>query len=144
MQINNTQKKLIHVGLQKLGIDDALYRSMLRDRFNAASCLDLSYSQASAFIDELKKKGFRIHSRRQSRPPRSRAANVVYLPSKQQLMLIEHLRHDIQWRVHDGYQRFVFKMFARTHLKTATEAAKLIEALKNILKTQEKGAENQE
>jgi hypothetical protein len=138
--INNLQKQLIHIGIADLGIPDEDYRMMLAERFKGAtSCLELNYSQASAFIDDLKKKGFRIR-RRRNRNTAARqhgtcgrtASNVVFLPTKQQLSLIEHLRQDVHWRVHDGYWRWMEKFLGRTYIKTEKEAQKVIEALKNM------------
>jgi len=140
-KINNLQKTLIHIGISDLGISDEDYRIMLSQRFNgAASCLGLTYQQASAFIDELKKKGFKIKRKSQRRgvlrnaQNRSAAPNVIFLPSRQQMGLIEHLRHDVHWRVHDGYFRWIEKFLGRAYIKNDREANKVIEALKAMKK----------
>jgi hypothetical protein len=142
-QINNNQKTLIHIGISELGIDDETYRLMLAG-YGVDTCKNLQYSQASAFIDDLVKKGFRIKRKYRKaqgvrRKVGNKSSNVIFLPTKQQLALIEHLRADILWRVHDGYQRFVTKMLGRAYLKTNIEAQKLIEALKGVLRSQERG-----
>lgn len=138
-EITNTQKKLIHIGIAKLGIDDGTYRQMLA-RYGVDSCKKLQYPQASALIDDLVKKGFKIKRRRPA-PRRMRgrwgASNVVFLPTRQQLGIIEHLRHDVRWRVHDGYQRWAEKFLGRTYIKTEREAQKVIEALKAMKKRQQ-------
>jgi hypothetical protein len=137
-QINNTQKQLIHIGISELGIDDDTYRMMLA-RYGVDTCKDLEYSEASALIDDLKKKGFKIRRKRlkaQSSRLKGKSSNVVYLPTKQQLGLIEHLRADIIWRVHDGYHRWVKKFLGRTYIKNEKEAQKVIEALKGMKRNQ--------
>jgi hypothetical protein len=128
VQLTDKQKQLIHLAIAQLGIDEETYRMMLRERFDVATCTKLQYSEASAFIDDLVKKGFRIKSRRI--PPRPKAPNVVYLPSSQQLTIIEHLRRHVKWRVHDGYYRWIEKFLGRRYIKTSREAQKVIEALK--------------
>jgi hypothetical protein len=92
-------------------------------------------------IDDLKKKGFRIKRRRIRKPGRQetkKPSNVVFLPTKGQLAMIEHLRADVIWRVHDGYHRWVKKFLGRTYIKTEKEAQKVIEALKGMKRNQQK------
>lgn len=133
-QINNLQKSLIHIGISELRIDDDTYRLMLAG-YGVGSCKDLQYSQASALIDDLVKKGFKIKGR--LKPRRPGGPNLEYLPNKQQLGIIEHLRHDVQWRVHDGYQRWIEKFLGRRYIRTSREAQKVIEALKAMKKRQQ-------
>jgi hypothetical protein len=143
--ITYTQKQLIHIGIAELGIDDETYRAMLAG-YGVNTCRDLQYGQASALIDDLKKKGFKIRRKRVRKSGdegiRRKAAgsNVVYLPTRQQLSMIEHLRADIIWRVHDGYQRWIKKFLGRTYIKTEREAQKVIEALKAMKRGQERRA----
>jgi hypothetical protein len=173
MEISKVQKKLIHIGIGKLGITDEIYRDMLQERFKVNTCKGLQYQQASSFISELVRKGFRIRGQRPAcrglgagrskaclpRPWRRqvkglpaaalaqegergriiRAPNLIYLPTRAQLSMIDHLRADIRWKYYDGYQRFVAKMLGRTSLRTKAEAQKIIESLKGIRKSQERG-----
>ncbi len=132
--ITNTQKTLIHIGIADLGIDDTTYRLML-SQYGVDTCKDLQYSQASALIDDLVKKGFKIKRRRPA-GRRVPASNVVFLPTRQQLGMIEHLRADITWRVHDGYHRWIQKFLGRTYIKNEKEAQKVIEALKGMKRRQ--------
>jgi hypothetical protein len=132
--ISATQVRLIHIGIAELGIDDDTYRMMLA-RYGVDTCKDLQYSQASAFIDDLVKKGFKI--KRRLRPRRPNNPKLEYLPNHQQLSIIEHLRRDVQWRVHDGYHRWVEKFLGRTYIRTSREAQKVIEALKAMKSRQQ-------
>ncbi len=134
--INNLQKQLIHLGLAELGIDDETYRQMLA-RYGVDTCTKLQYGQASALIDDLVKKGFKIKRKRTRTRITDTRGNVHYLPTPQQLRIIEHLRHDVHWRVHDGYHRWVEKFLGRTYIKTEREAQKVIEALKAMKKRQQ-------
>jgi len=58
------QIQLIKMAQKELKLDDAVYRALLRDRFNAASCTDLSYSQAAILLDQFKQWGFIIIGRK--------------------------------------------------------------------------------
>ncbi len=136
--ISKVQKSLIHIGVQELGIDDDTYRLMLAG-YGVNTCKDLQYSQASAFIDDLVRKGFKIKKRKHGETAkRGRISNskVVYLPTRQQLSMIEHLRQDIIWRFSDGYQRWAKKFLGRTFIKSEREAQKVIEALKGMKRRQ--------
>ncbi len=132
--ISKVQKSLIHIGIAELGIDDDTYRLMLAE-YGVNTCKDLQYSQASALIDDLVRKGFKI--KRRLRPRRPNNPKLEYLPNQQQLSIIEHLRRDVQWRVHDGYHRWVKKFLGRTYIRTSREAQKVIEALKAMKNRQQ-------
>ncbi len=140
-EISKVQKSLIHIGVQELGIDDDTYRLMLAG-YGVDTCKDLQYSQASALIDDLVRKGFKIRGKRNrkdfagSSVRRVADSKVVYLPTRQQLSMIEHLRQDIIWRFSDGYQRWVRKFLGRTYIKNEKEAQKVIEALKGMKRRQ--------
>jgi len=142
MEINNTQKKLIHIGIAELGLTDEVYRDMLQEQFGVNTCLKLNYEQASRLIDDLKKKGFKIRTRRAARSAnapyqRPKAKNVAYLPSPQQMHVIEHLRKDVRWKVYDGFYLWIEKFLGKKHITNTREAQKVIEALKAIRKRQQ-------
>jgi phage gp16-like protein len=54
------QIKLIKMAQKDLKLDDNVYRTLLRDRFKAKSCTDLTYSQAAELIDQFIQWGFVI------------------------------------------------------------------------------------
>jgi hypothetical protein len=150
--IENVQKKLIHLAIAQLRISDEIYRDMLQEHAGVDSCLKMSFEQASTFIDDLVKKGFKIKKApaSASKPTmgegnfrrRPQAANLVYLPTRQQLALIDHLRADIRWKIHDGYyhwiNRFLDRDVCKRGLRTGREAQRVIEALKGIRAGQQK------
>ena len=49
----------IHIAKRELGLDDATYRSILRDRYRKESSADLSDRQAADLIDLFRQKGWR-------------------------------------------------------------------------------------
>lgn len=133
MQISSTQTKIIHIAKNQLKLDDVLYRSMLRQWFDVGSSKELTYQQAAAFIDELKKKGFRIkRTAKTQRQQKRKPPNLIQLASPQELKLIEHLKADIRWQYHDGYERWIRRRFRIERVRTRKEAAKIIEALKSM------------
>lgn len=148
LPIDGKQIKLIHIAIAQLKIDDATYRYLLRDRFGAGSSKQLSYGRAHELIEYFKKLGFEIIPGRPApracrvcapRPKRdSIPDNTVYLVSLQQLAKVQHLREDIRWKYHDGYERWLKKYFGLDKIKLSIEASAVIEALKNMVKSQNK------
>lgn len=128
--VTNKQKALIHMAVSTLGIDREDYRAMLVERYPscwAGSCTELTYGEASDLIDRLKAMGFEI-KRRRVRCPK----NVTRLVSRDQLALIARLEDEVAWRLPDGARRFCVKITGRERPATSRDAAKLIEALKNM------------
>jgi hypothetical protein len=143
--IDKTQIKLIHVAKHELRLDNDGYRTVLRALFRVETSKDLTYAQATEFIDHLQKLGFKIKSNRVAPPcahcaPRPKRDaipdNAIYLVSPQQLYKIEHLSQDIKWKFHDGFQRWLRKYFNIERVRLSMEASMVIEALKNMLKDQ--------
>ncbi len=74
--ITKGQISVIKMAQGKLGITDDDYRALLKDRFKAKSCKDLTFKQAGALIEELQEKGFVLvgannHSPVRESPPRT-------------------------------------------------------------------------
>jgi len=143
-EINNTQKKLIHMATASLGLSDGVYRDMLQEQFGVNTCVKLNYQQADRLINDLVKKGFKIKRRRtgtQAGTPvpqrRPQAKNLTYLPSPQQMHVIDHLRKDVTWKVFDGFYRWIEKFLGKKRITNTREAQKVIEALKAIRKRQQ-------
>lgn len=142
MKINPKQIQLIHVAKSKLALDDAVYREMLMRMYKVESSKALTYEQAGSLIDHMKKMGFRIKAKRKCglcgpRPKRDKLPdNVVLLPSREQMLMIGHLKQDIIWKFHDGYSRWLMKFFGITVIKDSITASRVIEALKGLWKSQ--------
>lgn len=140
--INKTQVKLIHIAIAKLNYSDEEYRELLWGRYQVTTSKDLTYEQASDLIDYFKLKGFKIKKKCTLCTPRQwrekLPENIIMLVSKQQLSMIEHLREDVRWHVHDGFQRWLEKRMGIKKVKTSIEANKIIEGLKNMVKAQNK------
>lgn len=140
--IDPKQVRLIHVAKSKLAMADDVYRGMLQSMYHVDTCTALSYDQAGALIDHMKKLGFHFKPKRQCRlcgprPTREKLPdNVVLLPSRQQLIMIGHLRQDVQWKVRDGYERWRKKYLGIDAIKTSIDASAVIEGLKGLWRSQ--------
>lgn len=147
--IEPAQVKLIHVGVSKLRMEDETYRHLLKTRYGAGSCKELTYGQASDLLDSFRRFGFRIKPKGGSRcramcEPRKRPsplpANVVLLVSPEQLSMIGRLKGDIRWRVWDGFDRWLKKYFGveggMKGIRDSRTATKVIEALKGMWRAQ--------
>ena len=134
-RIDPVQIKMIHVAVGQLGLSDDTYRDILHGHYKAESCKDLSYTQASALIDHFKTLGFRIKTvGRAPRARRTSAANVAYLPSREQLDLIDNLKVQIKWQLQDGFQRWLTKYIKTDRVRTSAQAQRAIEGLKGMIK----------
>jgi len=162
-QIKPIQKKqiqLIKIAQKQLGIDDETYRVMLMKRFRVDSCTKLSFFQAGAFIDVLKKRGFRpvygqrAKGREQRAPvkqtkktgftgqarrgvPRKKG-NVVGLVSRGELDKIDVLAGLIAWKFDDGLSRWMQKRLKIDKVRTAYDAWRTIEGLKKMFENKMK------
>ena len=142
--IDKVQIKLIHVAISQIGMGDSTYRMLLQARFGVKSRKELNYEQAGKLIDELKRLGFKLKPKRicglcAPRPRRDKLPdNVTMMVSRQQMLMVQHLKQDVVWKTRDGYNRWLMKYFGLTVIKTSIEASHVIEALKGLLKSQNK------
>ncbi|MBI5634882.1 MAG: DUF1018 domain-containing protein [Nitrospirae bacterium] len=149
-KIDSVQIKLLHIAKAKLKITDEEYRALLI-KFSPTSwdmdpahpsCKAMTYAEASALIDHLKAKGFKI-VRRGGVPPtntgqgdpaptkRKLPPSITQMVTNEQLKMILHLKADIRWRIMpDGYDRWLKKYMQIERVATAKQAQKVIEALK--------------
>ncbi|GER92670.1 DUF1018 domain-containing protein [hot springs metagenome] len=138
--IDNKQKQLIHICkaqlIEKGELSEESYRDMMERHYGVRSCVYLTYNQAEAFINDMIRLGAEI--KRKRRPRRPQAPNITAIVSPQELAKIEHLKADIKWRFHDGYDRWLKKYLKKDRITTSREASKVIEALKGMLARQQR------
>ncbi len=147
-KVSAKQLQLIHIAVAQLGLDDETYRSYMERSFKVRSSKDLSYDEATRLIDQFKKWGFRIKTKRTPcayicgprKPGAPLPENVLVLVSPQQLLKIRHLVEDIHWKHFDGYQRWLKKYFGLDKIKYSLEASRVMEGLKGLWMTQNKCA----
>ena len=140
--ITKAQIKQIHVQLHRLGIDDATYRSTLDSMFAVATCKDLTRRQAHALLNRLgvrlknapgQRPGQTARKRKKKRPaPRHEPLpeGVVQLASPEQQRFLRELATEVDWRLADGFSRWLEHNMGLTRVRTHDEAQKVIEGLK--------------
>jgi hypothetical protein len=130
---DNKQKALIHICKQQLlqagALSEQGYRDTLMRNFDVASSTELTYEQATRFIDDLVAMGAVITKRGKGPGSRVKATTpctpfskgesqhdlgnsplekgdkggcgceIIKLPSRDQLDYIERLRADVRWRI---------------------------------------------
>lgn len=131
--ITKKQIALIKMAQKQLGISDDEYRALLNERYWRNSCTKLSYEEATALIDYLKFRGFKI---KKKRARRQQAPNLIYAVSPQQLHELERLKADVNWRHQNGFLGLVKKVIKKEKIITGLDASKMIEALKGIIRRQ--------
>ena len=170
-KIESVQIKLIHIAKTNLKISNEDYRALLI-KFSPTSwdmdpekpsCKAMTYAEASALIDHLRKKGFKIvkkptseakqrnpydwkWSKKGQRSTKQSAPNIVTLPSTDQIGMIEDMILQCRWRLSDGFVRWLSKYLNRkledgkpwrVLIHTSREAQYVIEAMKGMLKRQQ-------
>jgi len=144
-KIEPLQIKMIHIAKAHLGLSDDEYQTILYRFSGKESSTDMTYLEASQTIDYMKTLGFKIPKRKKytrgtaarqdyiSTPRKDRPSNVFFMPSRDQLNMIDALAGQITWKVEDGYRRWLKKYFKTELIKTDVEASDVIEGLKKLV-----------
>ncbi len=130
------QIKLIHIAKHQLNIDDDTYREILQEKYNVSSSTKLTKTQADMLINFFKDKGFK--SIKKVKANISKNGKIITLVKKTQLSLIEILKANIVWKNDDGYKLWLQKRMKIRKVITMSEAQKVIEGLKGMLKINSK------
>ncbi len=156
--IEPVQIRLIHIAKTQLGMSEDEYRQAIGAQTHAKkwSSKDLTYFEADGLINYFVKLGFKIQSNyiktsgearrtkwgyaNAARAARKVSANVVMMPSRNQLAMIDVLRKKVPWRLEDGYQRWLLKYMKIKRITTAQQASDTIEGLKKLLQHQPREA----
>ena len=141
--ITAAQVRAIHIALSRNGIDDDVYRGMLRNLFDGAgSCKELSRAQASRLLDAL---GCKLrhapgtHRRREKRPrPKPAANGITALPTPAQRELIAELVRELGWS-DAHYRGWLDKFMGVSRIATRGDASHAIEGLKIVSRRQAGG-----
>ena len=133
--IEPKQVQLIHIQKAQLGLSRDEYEAAIGAQTNGkkTSSKQLTYFEADNLIDYFARQGAKIKSTRYRRTLGNRG-NVIFLPSSEQLEMIESLKARVAWRVEDGYQRWLSKYMRIDRVKTAAQASRVIEGLKGMVK----------
>jgi hypothetical protein len=141
--------RLIKIAQRELRLSDDVYRDMLRVRYKVTSSTQLTPYQASTFLDELKRLGFKVRPARQAaksacHPCRPRPLpiedrpgdDVRYAVTPTQLADIAQLRANITWKSPTGYQRWLLKFHHIPVISDSLTAGKVIAGLRGICMAQ--------
>lgn len=127
------QQKVIHVARRALGLDDDVYRDILRTAAGVTSSKDLDARGFRSLMARFEELGFR--GTRQARP-RSRAVpgerDPEALVTGEQLRLLRHLFAELGFDTLLRQGAFCERVCKRRWPQTRAEASKVIEALKRM------------
>ena len=122
----------IHIAKKQLGIDDAVYREILRQEFGVDSSRFLDNRQANKLIERFKSAGWQEKNTFKKFDDLGR--RDVYAPSPKALRKIEAMWHDIYRGNSETshLRQFLFKQFRVSDLRFLErhQAYQCIEALK--------------
>lgn len=121
--ITPRQARYVHVLLGQVGISDDEYREILRRDFGADTCKDLSRAQAAQLISDLV-----ALTRPRPAPPRPRRGVTTLATARQRQLLVD-LVSEIEWRLDDGYERWLKANQSLEAVRTSAEAARVIRGL---------------
>lgn len=143
-RITKKQIQLIKIGQKKLCINDDAYRDMLQEYFGVRSCTRLSFDQAGAMIELLKKQGFKITSRphkaHRRKPIPRKGTNVIRMISSEEKSKINVLAVLTQWKTRESFDRWLKNKFGISTIRTAQDAYVVIEGLKKVFENRMKKA----
>lgn len=132
-RITPAQIRAIHAAVRAQGLTDDEYRDRLRAAAGVDTCKGLSRHQASAFLSDL---GLPLSRRTRTpapkRPRRRTPPGVVRMASPAQRRLIEALASEIDWRVEDGFRRWLRRNLGMSRVSTSADASRVIEGLKGL------------
>ncbi len=143
-RIDSKTVQLIHVAKAPLRLSDEVYRGVLQRRYGASSCKDLTQTQGKDLVRYFR----RLASYKPDKVtcslcmPREKGktipADAVYPVSPEQIVAIDRLKNAIRWKRSDGYEKWLLKYFALVEIKWSREASVVINALRSLLKSQNK------
>lgn len=125
--IGKSEKALLHVAKAQLGLDDDLYREILRQEAQAESSAALTYRQFDRVMARMRKLGFR-RRRAAVKPAAPRA-----LITREQQDKIQSLYSALGWSAMNRQMGFNRRQLGKAWPQTRAEANKVIEGLKRIL-----------
>lgn len=140
-KINNEQKKLLHVAARELGMDEDMYREILRQEAGVQSSKDLTKQGFDKVMRRFKKLGFKKTGKPYSRPnpPVSNAPDA--LVTEGLMYKIQMLYREIGFRDKKRQMGFNQRVCKKPWPQTRAEANQIIEALKKMAARGYKGGE---
>lgn len=144
-KIDVNQIKRIHILINKLKLDDVVYRALLQGQYNVNSSKDLDFQQAQEFIMLLETKAVSAgvwKSNFNRRQKYNELGNRPGYASPAQLRMIESMWHDVSFL--DGeaerkkaLNRLIFKITGANCIEDLffEDVKKIVRALKSMKQT---------
>lgn len=131
--ISNEQKKLLHVAVRELGMDDDLYREILRQEAGVASSKNLSPAGFEKVMKRFKQLGFKKSGRPYRRPAHPVVSPDPFATITEGMMLkIEKLYKEIGLTDKRRQMGFNQRICKTPWPQTRAEGNQIIEALKKM------------
>ena len=142
---------ILHVAKKQLGLTDEDYRAVLHRMTGKSSSRDMTPRERQTVLDEFKRQGFEVVSKRDDLPPRERVGrargaldlNGPYVPKIRALWISAYHLGVIRDRTDEALAAFARRQTGIDHLdwvRDPKDAAKVIEALKSMM-TRDAGVE---
>lgn len=140
--ISNEQKSLIHVAKSQLGLEDDIYREILRQEAGVMSAKDISLLGFEKVMKRFKQLGFVSKPKPQPQPEQKKreSQSVNGLATKKEIWKIKQLVTELGWTDNPKRLNGFLKKYAgveRVEWLTHAKAWRVIEALKKLVARQE-------
>jgi hypothetical protein len=129
--ISNAQKAVLHIAKSQLQLEDEMYRAILQENSGCSSSSDLTNTTFDQVMKRLEELGFKNTARRPR--PRRQPHGAAMITADQQ-HLIKDLYEQLGWTEMPRQMGFSKRCCKKSFPQTRTDANKVIEGLKAIMK----------
>lgn len=136
MALKREQLAVIHVAKKELNLDDDTYREILRQTAGVASSKELDAQGFERLMTRLNQLGFKRKAPK--KPKMAKDGQALILPG--QMELIASLYGRLGWTERDRRAGFNRRQIGKPWPQTRSEANKIIEALKAMLRRKQNKA----
>ncbi len=138
--ISNDKKALLHVAKNQLGLDDDIYREILRQEAGVVSAKELSPIGFDRVMRRFMKLGFRRKVKPKARQSSNNNMSHNGLATKREVWKVRQLETELGWADNPKRLRGFLKKYAgieRLEWLPHSKAWRVIEALKSLLEKQD-------
>ena len=134
MNVENRHLRLLHVARRQVGIEEDDWRALLMNVAGVESSKDLTLAQFNELVDALKRMGFESKPRLGAYLPKNPPTNPHDVPTPRQLGKLRALFVDAGIDTAARQQGLCRRVIKQPWPQTRTQATKVIQALKNMVK----------
>ncbi|SFI90681.1 regulatory protein GemA [Brevibacillus centrosporus] len=135
--IERKQLAVLHIAKKDLSLVDDVYRQILQQEAGVSSSRDLSLDGFRKVMKRLEQLGYKGGAKPKQTSSKTKDPNAIVGPWQAQK--IRQLFDELGWHEADRQQGFTKKMIGKPWAQTRSEANKIIEGLKAMLKRQKMG-----